>query len=61
MLPHTLTNYEAQKYYHSERKLNSVYLRRNLLKIKAGEYVINLDEFKSVGAHQIALHVNEIT
>ena len=29
-------------------------------KIKDGTYVINLDEFESIGAHWIALYVNGI-
>ena len=37
---------------------NGVYSRNNLPKIKDGAYVINLDEFKSVGTHWIALYVN---
>ena len=32
--------------------------RNNLPKIKGGAYVINLDEFKSIGIHWIALYVN---
>ena len=35
-----------------------VYLWNNLPKIKDGEYVINLDEYKSIGAHWIALYVS---
>ena len=31
--------------------------RNNLFKIKDGAYVINLDEFKSIGTHCIALYV----
>ena len=31
----------------------------NLPKIKDGAYVINLDEFKSIGSHWIALYVND--
>ena len=42
----------------NERKFNGVYSRNNLPKIKDGTYVINLDEFKSIGTHWIALHVN---
>ena len=30
----------------------------NLSKIKDGAYVVNLDEFKSIGTHWIALYVN---
>ena len=45
MLPHPLTNYEIQKYYQNEPKLNGVYSRNNLSKIQDGAYVINIDEF----------------
>ena len=38
-------------------KFNGVYLRDNLLKIKAGAYVTNLDEYESIVTHWIALHV----
>ena len=58
MPPHSLTNFEIQKYYQNEPTLNAVYSRNNLPKIKDGTYVINLDEFKSIGTHWIALHVN---
>ena len=37
---------------------NDVYSVNNLPKIKDGAYVINLDEFKSIETHWIALHVN---
>ena len=53
-----LTNFEIQKYYQNEPKFHGVYSRSNLSKIKDGAYVINLDEFKSIGTHWIALHVN---
>ena len=58
MPPHPLTNFEIQKYYQNEPKLNGVYSRNNLPKIKDGTYVINLDEFKPIGTHQIAFYVN---
>ena len=58
MLPNPLTNFEIQKYYQNEPKLNVVYSRNNLPTIKDGAYVINLDEFKSIGSHWIALYVN---
>ena len=56
MLSHT--NFEIQNYYQNEPKFNGVYLRNNLTKIKDGAYVINLDEFKLIGTHWIALYVN---
>ena len=37
---------------------NGVYSRNSLPKIKGGEYIINLDEFKSMGNHWITLYVN---
>ena len=55
---HPLTNFEIQKYYQNEPKFNGVYSRNNLSKLKDGVYVINLDEFKSIGTHYIALYVN---
>ena len=61
MLPHPLTNFEIQKYYESESKFNGIYSRNNLSKIKDGAYIINLDEYESIGTHWIALHVNSKT
>ena len=59
MSPHPLTNFEIQKYYQNEHKFNGIYSRNNLPKINDGAYVINLDEYKSIGAHWIALYVND--
>ena len=47
-----------QKYYQNEPKFNGVYSKNSLPKIKDGAFVINLDEFKSVGSYWIALYVN---
>ena len=58
MLPHPLINFKIQKYCQNELKFYGVYSRNNLPKIKDGAYVINLDEFKSVGTHWVALYVN---
>ena len=58
MPPHSSTNFEIQKYYQYEAKLNGVHSRNNVPKIKGGAYVINLDDYKSIGIHWIALHVN---
>ena len=56
MPPHTLTNFEIQKYYENKQKFNGVFSRDNLpKKIKDGGYVINLEEYKDVGTHWIAL------
>ena len=55
MPPHP---FEIQKYYQNEPKFNGVYSRNNLPKKKDGAYIINLDEFKSIGTHCITLYVN---
>ena len=60
MPPHPLTNFEIQKYYENELKFNGIYSRNNLIKIKDETYVINIDEYKSIGTHWIALHVNAV-
>ena len=52
------TDFEIHMYYQNEPKFNDVYSRNNLPKIKDGAYVINLDEYKSIGTHWIALFVN---
>ena len=57
-MSHRLTNFEIQKYYQDEPKFNGAYSRKNLPKIKTGVYVINLDEFESIGTDWIALYVN---
>ena len=58
MRPHSLTNFEIQKYYQNEPNFNGVYLRNNLPKIKDETYVISLDENESKVTHLIALYVN---
>ena len=58
MSPHFLTNFEIKQYYQNKPKFNGAYSRNNLPKIKDRAYVINLDEFKSIGTHQIAFNVN---
>ena len=47
MPSHPLENFEIQKYYQNESKVNGVYSRYNLF-----------DEYKSIGTHWIALEVN---
>ena len=57
-----LTNFEIQTYYQNEPRFIGVYSRESLLdKIKDGGYVINLDEYYDIGAHWIALYVNNET
>ena len=56
MPPHPLTNFEIQQYYENEPRFNGVFSRDNLSKnIKDGAYVINIDEYKDVETHWIAL------
>ena len=55
MPPHPLTNFEIREYYQNEPKFNGAYLKNNLSKIKDGTYLINVDEYESIGTHWIAL------
>ena len=54
---HFLTNFELQRYENKPR-FYGIYSRNNLPKIQDEVCVINLDEYKSIGTHWIALHVN---
>ena len=58
MSPRPLINFAIQKCYAKEPKFNGVYSRNNLPKLKDGTYVINLDEYKSIGTHWITFYVN---
>ena len=59
MLPHPLTYFKIQRTYQNEPKLNGLYSKNSLPKIKDGAYVINLDEIKkTIGTHWIILYVN---
>ena len=51
MALHLLTIFEIQKYCQNELKLYVVYSINNLPKIKDEEYVINIHEYKYIGAH----------
>ena len=53
-----LTYFEIQKYYPNKPKLNVVYSRNNLPKAKDGVYVINTDEYKSIGIHWVVFYMN---
>ena len=53
-----LSNFETQKTYKKNAKFYVVYSRNNLPKVKGGAYIINLDEYESIGIHWIALYVN---
>ena len=64
MLPHPLTNFEIQKYYQNEPRINGVYSRDNLPdKIKDWAYVLNLDEYSDIETHWIDLYAlnNNVT
>ena len=63
MPPHSLTNFETQKYYQNEPRFNEVYSRDNLPKVKDRVYAINLDEYSDIGTHWIAFYVknNNVT
>ena len=59
MPPHPLSNFEIQKYYENEPKFDGVYTRNNFYEIKDRTYIINLDEYESIGTHWVALFVND--
>ena len=59
MPPHPLTNFKIQIYYENKPTFNGVYSRNNFSKIKDEAYIINLDEYESIGTHWIALHIND--
>ena len=60
--PHPLRNFEIQGYYQNERRFNGVFNTDNLPDtIKNGAYVINLDEYRDIGTHWVALYVNNKT
>ena len=63
MLPHSLTNFQIQKYYQNEPRFNGVCARDNLPKIKDMAYVITFDEYPDIGTHWVALWVdnNDVT
>ena len=58
MPSHPLTNFEIQEYYQTEPKINGVYSRNNLSRMKDRAYIINF-EYDSIGTHWIVLYVND--
>ena len=58
MSPHSLVNFEIQRRCQDETKFNGAFPKNNSTKIKNGEYLLDLDEYKSIGTHWIALCVN---
>ena len=60
--PHPFTNFEIQEYYQNEPRFNGVFSRDNLPNsIKNGVYVVNLDQYRDIGTHWVALYVNNKT
>ena len=59
MSSYPLPFFEIQIYYHNGPKFNGVYSRNNLPKIKNEAFVINHDDYKSIGTHWIAFYVND--
>ena len=62
MLPHPLTNFEIKRHYQNEPKFNGACSRINLpivKMLKEVAYVINLDGYKLIGTHWIALYAND--
>ena len=59
MLHHLLTKFKIQKYYQNKPKLNGIYSRNNLYKIMDRVFLINLDEYESIGTHWIPFYVND--
>ena len=55
-----LTTFEIKKYYQNEPKFNDYYSRNSLPEIKGAVHIINLDEFRSIAIHWIALYVSFI-
>ena len=54
-----MTNIEIQKYYQNQPNFKGVYSQNSLPQnMKDRLYVINLDEYKSIGTHWIVLYVN---
>ena len=56
--PHSLSNFEIQRYYQNKATFTYVYSRNNLPKIKERVYIIIQEKQKSIGTHCIALYVN---
>ena len=54
----SFNKFEIQTYCQNESKFNGVCSRNHLTKIKDDSHVVNLDKFKSIGIHWIALYVN---
>ena len=57
-----LKHQKVLKYYESDCRFNGVFSSDNLPNsIKNGAYVINIDEYRDIGTHWVALYVNNKT
>ena len=61
MPPHPLTNFEIRKHHHDESKFNDAYSRNNLSKTKDRKYVMDPDEYESIGTHSMTCIVIKST
>ena len=59
-MPRRPLTLSALQRYQKEPRLKGVYTRNNSPKTKDGEYIINLNEYKSIGLHWIDLYVNDV-
>ena len=60
MPPHPLTNFEIRKHHQDESKFNGAYSRNNLSKTKDSIYVMDPDEYESIGTHSMTLYCDKI-
>ena len=58
---HPLSNIKITKYFNYEPRFNGVFSRDNLLRIKDGVYIRNLDEKQSKGIHWVSLFIDRNT
>ena len=56
-----LSNIEIANYFNYKPRFDGVFSRNNLLRIKDGAYVINLNDKNSKGAHWISLFIEKNT
>ena len=56
-LPYSLNNFKIQSYYQNKPKFECVSSKTDLPKIKDLAYVINIDEYKSIGTQWIAMSI----
>ena len=60
MASHSSTHFEIKEYYQNEwYSFNGIHSRNNLSEVNDGTQIINFDECESIGAHWIALYVND--